>query len=70
MAEEQVITESCVDSQTVVSPPSELTPLVDSSDHRSRFRSTASVLGWEKIGSDDDIDFDNDSDVSRVCVFY
>jgi len=56
MAEEYVINDSYIFSKTA--SPSELTRLVSDGDLRARIASTASVLGWEKIGSssDDDID--------------
>lgn len=57
MAEEYVINESYAYSQTA--SPSEMTPLVSSGgDFRNRIASVATQAGWEKIGSDDDIDLE------------
>lgn len=63
MAEEYINNESYAYSQTA--SPSEMTPLVSSGEFRKRIASVQSVLGWEKVGSDDDID----QEVSyRVCL--
>lgn len=55
MAEKFVMNESYIYSQTA--SPSEMTPLVSPSDgDLKRIQSVASVLSWEKVGSDDDVD--------------
>ena len=54
MAEEYVMNESFVNTE--IASTDELTPLVSDGDLRARIASTANMLGWEKIGSDDDID--------------
>ena len=63
MAEEYVMNETYGYSQ--IASPSEMTPLVSSGgDFRNRIMSVATQAGWEKIGSDDDIDLE----VSKASV--
>ena len=73
MAEEVFENESFIAAPTKVLSPSEMTPLVKDvfpqASVRERVLSSQSMAGWERIGSDDEVDSEVIKSIYRILRY-